>query len=357
MSPPRSIIHVAESSSGIHGHGSASDSVLARAMLGSEASLPRDGVSHVFLRLWHVTEIGWPSPPAAYDACMANVRELLRHGVRVTGGVDAFDLGSACTRQLGIRDLDSVGLVLWSGAHPRRHDGKNLLLQAELKHLGWSHSQFLAAALDSLSSSLPQATVIACDKGDWANSVAVGLDHKPLFTFKTFFGSVFGSRFHSEASGFDDRHVRPFDTNEFLGCGLIGPFLRPILGQESVDIPELAVRVAEAGLHVVFVGEYTCALSRHCLCRAISEYFPSFRMLCVSPWVELPIPKRRWKRGVQDVYSLQQFRDEASAKVFKRHSADRWPFISMHAASNWMKALPKGRACVSDFGLTMWPAV
>ena len=80
-------------------------------------------------------------------------------------------------------------------------------------------------------------------------------------------------------------------------------------------------------------------------------------MLCVSPWVELPIPKRGWKRGVQDVYSLQQFRDDASAKVLKRHSADRWPFIAMHAASNWMKALPKGRACVSDFGLTMWPAV
>ena len=165
MSPPRSIIPVAESSSSSHGHGSFSDSAPARPMHGSEASPPRDAVSHVFLRLWHVTDIGWPSPPAAYDACMANVRELLRHGVRVTGCVDAFDLGSACIKQLGIRDLDSVGLVLWSGAHPRRHDGKNLLVQAELKHLGWSHSQFLAAALDSLSSSLPQATVIACDKG------------------------------------------------------------------------------------------------------------------------------------------------------------------------------------------------
>ena len=35
---------------------------------------------------------------------------------------------------------------------------------------------------------------------------------------------------------------------------------------------------------------------------------------------------------------------------------ERWPFTAMHAASNWLKALPRGRASVSDFGHTMWPA-
>ena len=34
------------------------------------------------LHMWHVTDIAWPSTPAAYDACMENVKELLRHGAR-----------------------------------------------------------------------------------------------------------------------------------------------------------------------------------------------------------------------------------------------------------------------------------
>ena len=310
-----------------------------------------------FLHMWHVTDIAWPSTPAAYDACMENVKELLRHGARVAGGVDAFDIPAAC-RRLGIRDLDSVGLVLWSGAHPRRHDGKETLLQVELRtHLKWSHAQFLAAALDMLSSSFPQATVIACDKGAWADGVLIPLDHKPLVTFRTRYGTVDGSRFHSEASGFDDRHVRHWDTDQFLGCGLIAPLLRPfILGQKAVDIPELAALVAEAGLHVVFVGEYTCAQSRHCLRRALADRTPSRRMLCDRPWETLPEPKRGWKRGAGAVYSLQQFREDAREKVRRKHTAERWPFTAMHAASNWLKALPRGRAGVSDFGHTMWPA-
>ena len=311
-----------------------------------------------FLHMWHVTDIAWPSPAAAYDACMANAKELLRHGVHAASGVDAFDIRPACLK-LGIDDLDSVGLVLWSGVHPRRHDGKDTLLRVELhQHLKWSHTKFLAAALDMLSSSLPQATVIACDRGDRADSVVLPLDHKPLATFQTRYGTASdGSRFHSEASGFDDRHVRPWDSNQFLGCGLIAPFLQPLLlGQKSVDISDLAALVAEAGLHVVFVGEYTCAQSRHCLRRALEPRPPLRRMLCDRPWVTLPDPKRGWKRGANAVYSHQEFREDARAKVRIKHTMERWPFTALHAAANWLTALPRGRACVSDFGHTMWPA-
>jgi len=320
-----------------------------------------DAASPPFLHMWRVTDIAWPTPIAAYSACMVNAKELLRHGVRVAGGVDAFDIASAC-RRMGIRDLDSVGLVLWSGAHPRRHDGKETLLQVELRtHLKWSHNQFLAAALDMLSSTLPQATVIACDEGGWADSVVLPLDHKPLITFRSHYGTVNGHNFRSEASGFDDRHVRPWDTNRFVGCGLIAPFLQPfVLGQKIVDIPELALLVAEAGLYVIFVGEYTCSQSRHCLRRALADRIPSRRMLCDQTWEMLPEPKRGWKRGAEEVslgYSLQQFRDDAREKVRKKHAPERWPFTAMHAANNWLKALPRGRASVSDFGHTMWPAV
>ena len=310
-----------------------------------------------FVEMWRVTDIAWPSTQAARNAYMENAKELLRHGARVAGDVDVFNILPACSR-LGIRDMDSVGLVLWSGPHPRRHDGKNKLLHVELQeHLKWSHSKFLAAALDMLSSSLPQATVIACDKGNWADNVLIPLDHKPLCTFRTRWGKVDGSRFHSEASGFDGRHVRPCDTDQFVGCGLVAPLLQPfVLGQKAVDIPELAALVAEAGLHVLFVGEYTCAQSRHCLRRALADRKPSRRMLCDRPWKTLPKPQRGWKRGADQVYSLQEFREEASPKVKKKHAPERWPFKAMHAASNWLRAVPRGRAGVSDFGHTMWPA-
>ena len=93
-------------------------------------------------------------------------------------------------------------------AYARRHDGRETLQQTELRqHLMWSHTHFLAAALDMLSSSLPQATVIACDRGEWADSVIFPLDHKPLVAFKTIYGTATdGSKFRSESSGFDGRH-------------------------------------------------------------------------------------------------------------------------------------------------------
>ena len=92
-------------------------------------------------------------------------------------------------------------------------------MQEELKtHLKWSHAHFLAAALDILSSSLPQATVIACDKGDWADSVLIPLDHKPLVTFRTRYGTVDGSRFRSEASGVIQMHSSDVDSS-LPSCG------------------------------------------------------------------------------------------------------------------------------------------
>jgi len=316
-----------------------------------------DAASPPFLHMWRVTDIAWPTPLEARAACMGNVKELLRNGVRITAGVDAFDIGSAC-RRMGIRDVHSVGLVLWTGPHPRRHNGQETLLQAELKHLNWTRAHFLAAAIDMLSSSLPQATVIACDEGDWAEGVLFPLDHKPLITFRTHFGTVDGHSFRSEASGFDDRHVRPWDTDEFVGCGLVAPFLQPfILGQKVVDIPALAIAVAQAGLHVIFVGEYTCAQSRHCLRLALAERPAAHRMLCDRPWGHLPVPRRGWQRGSEQSYTLEEIREDAYSKVRQRLAEERWPFAAMHAANNWtLKSLPRGRAGLSDFGHVMWPA-
>ena len=99
-----------------------------------------------------------------------------------------------CRNILDIPDVDTVGLVLWSGIHPRRHDGMNARQEEELKSLRWSRTKFITAALDSISSALPQATVIACDQGKWADEIMVPLDHKPLATFQTLYGDVDGAR-------------------------------------------------------------------------------------------------------------------------------------------------------------------
>ena len=211
-----------------------------------------------------------------------------------------------------------------------------------------------------LSSSLPQATVIACDKGDWANGITFPLDHKPLVTFRTHYGEgVNGERFRSEASGFDGRHRRRWSTDQFVGCGLVGPFLQHpvIIGKKVVDIPHLAMHVAQAGLYVIFVGEFTCAQAQHCLMRALGEcvQVPK-RMLCDHPWHELPAPRRGWKRGAAETYGLQDYRDEAQTKL-SRCSPDLPVRLSaLHAAANWANAVPRGRAAVSDFGDAMWPS-
>ena len=312
-----------------------------------------------WLTMWRVTDLAWPRPADSYDACMRNVKDLLRHGVHVASGVDAFDI-PASFKKLCIQDPSSVGLVLWSGPHPRSHDKMNRTVHGEIQKLRWWRHDFVRGALDMLSSSLPQATVIACDKGDWANGVLLPLDHKPLVTFKTHYGEgPTGERFRSEASGFEGRHVRFGSTDQFVGLGLVGPFLQHdcVIGQKVVDIPQLAMHVAQAGLYVIFVGEFTCAQSQHCLMRAVRDcvQVPK-RMLCHHPWHEIPAPRRGWKRGADETYSLQEFRDEARAK-FIRWSPDLPVRLSaLHAASVWARAVPRGRAGVSDFGDVMWPS-
>ena len=312
-----------------------------------------------FLRQWCVTDVAWPTPPDSYDACMANVKDLLHYGVRVHAGLDALDPLSSF-KQLGIQDLSSVGLVLWCGAHPRRHDGKNQFVKDELQFLDMRGTDFIAAALDILSSSLPQATVIACDKDGWANDVVFSLDFKPLVTFKTYYGcDAIGGRFKSEASGLDRRHIRHWNSDAFLGCGLVGPFLKHLIGQRVVDIPRLAMHVAQAGLYVIFVGEFTCAQSHHCLMRALQECSAApvpRRMLCERPWHELPVPRRGWKRGNDEAWSLQEYRDDAKTKFSRRYVQKPLHLSNLHAAHNWRRALSRGRAAVSDFGDAMRPS-
>ena len=106
--------------------------------------------------LWSVTDLAWPKTPDALEACIDNQAALKRHGVHIDVGVDAFDIVDGCTRNR--IDVDTVGLVLWSGPHRRRHDDKNDILEEEMKHLKWYHTSFIAAGLDMLSSSLPQAS-------------------------------------------------------------------------------------------------------------------------------------------------------------------------------------------------------
>ena len=94
---------------------------------GCPLSLPRRG-----FYAGGMSQIAWPSTESAYDACMANVKALLRYGAHVVSSVEALGIHTACS-QMGISDLDSVGLVLRSGAHPRRHEGRETQQRTELR--------------------------------------------------------------------------------------------------------------------------------------------------------------------------------------------------------------------------------
>ena len=185
-----------------------------------------------FLRRWHATDVAWPAPADALQACRENASTLRHHGVNVRSGVDAFNILEAVA-SLGIRDPNSIGLVLWSGPHPRRHDGRFSLLQQELQHLRWTRKDFVSASVDAMSSALPQATVIACDDGNWANNIIFGLDLKPLPTFRTQFGQAGSSVFRSAAAW-------P-DCKDSTGC-------RPLhLAAKTDDNIEVVRLLCEAG--------------------------------------------------------------------------------------------------------------
>ena len=110
-----------------------------------------------------ITDVAWPRPADSYAACMRNVKELHKLGaIHIYDSVDAFTLDDALSRlQL---DKHRIGLVLWSGPHPRRHDRQFTEIQDVTSRLQWSHQDFLEIALDAISSQLPDATVLACDK-------------------------------------------------------------------------------------------------------------------------------------------------------------------------------------------------
>ena len=71
-----------------------------------------------------ISDVAWPRPADAYEACMQNVKELHKLGViHIHDAVDAFCLDVPLSR-LHL-DKHRIGLVVWSGVHPRRHDGQH----------------------------------------------------------------------------------------------------------------------------------------------------------------------------------------------------------------------------------------
>ena len=131
-----------------------------------------------------VTDVAWPRPADSYEACMRNVKELHKLGVlHIHDSVDVFNLDDALSR-LHL-DQHRIGLVLWSGPHPRRHDVQYGDVRDVTSRLQWSHLDFLEIALDAISSQLPDATVLACDTGDWCEHLKVNIDAKPIVCFQT----------------------------------------------------------------------------------------------------------------------------------------------------------------------------
>ena len=304
-----------------------------------------------------ISDVAWPRPADAYDACMQNVKELHKLGViHIHDAVDAFCLDVPLSR-LHL-DKHRIGLVLWSGVHPRRHDGQHEEMQELYRRLRWSHRDFLETALDAVSSQLPDATVLACDKGDWCEGLKLNMDAKPIVCFETKYGEHASQRFFSEASGFDGRHVRPWDTNQFVAVSYVSKFLEPaLLHREQVNVPDVIGEVLAAGLQVLFLGEYTCAQSTHCLkVLQSSNFCKSKRRLCNAPWYVASLPLRGWLRGDAHVFGLRHFRRDSRRRIqpsFPEHLHRHYRVLAAH---NWSKVGKcRGKGMVSDFGQVFWP--
>ena len=100
--------------------------------------------------------------------------------------------------------------------------------------------------------------------------------------------SAASNQFFSESSGFDGRHIRRLDTDQFVAVSYVSRFLEPdLLHRECVNVPDIVGQVLAAGLQVLFLGEQTCAQSTHCLKTLQSSKFWK-RDQCADP----PRPKK-----------------------------------------------------------------
>ena len=79
-------------------------------------------------------------------------------------------------------------------------------------------SRFLETVLDVVSSELPDATVLACDKGDWCERLKLNMDAKPLVCFETKYGEHGSGRFRSESAV---SMVAIFDNGTQIGLLLL----------------------------------------------------------------------------------------------------------------------------------------
>ena len=224
--------------------------------------------------------------------------------------------------------------------------------------LGWSHRDFLETVLDVVSSELPDATVLACDKGDWCERLKLNMDAKPLVCFETKYGEHGSSRFRSESSGFDGRHVRQWDTDRCVAVAYVSKFLElDLLHQEHVNVPDVVGKVLAAGLQVLFLGEYTCVQSLHCV-KVLQprNALKGKRKLCNAPWHVQCLPLRGWLRGDAHVFGLRHFRQDSKRRIKLAYPERLHRYYRVLAAHNWTKV---GKCCgkgmVSDFGQVLWP--
>ena len=92
-----------------------------------------------------ISDIVWPCPADAYEACMHYVKELHKLGViHIHNAVDVFSLDVSLLRLK--LDRHRIGLVHWSEVRHCCHDWQHGKMQEFCRALWWSHDDFLETA-------------------------------------------------------------------------------------------------------------------------------------------------------------------------------------------------------------------
>lgn len=257
---------------------------------------------------WHATDISWPphhdnpgKVSTAREALEENRIWLEARGVNVCDDVDVFDILSYL--ELQRIQHHEVVLCIFNCAHGRNYRNDSTERHVMMQNWHWKGDSFRSAAFQAMCGQLPHATCILTCRC-W-EPVVTQVGTRPILHAPVRYARQTGPPYRPEPSTRSKR--RPGElgsTEDLIATVAVGPALsRYILqpGLPVVNIPELALRATGAG-HVLFVGEFTLANSRHCaqyVCDQIANPFWNLLWQTTLKF-QLRIPSKLQKEHRQD---------------------------------------------------------
>lgn len=258
-----------------------------------------------------------------------NKQWLEQRGVAVKDDVDVFDLAPFLQAQ-GL-DPEDVGLCVFNCAHGRNYrDDATERYELE-KGWGWQSSTFRAVAFQAMCAQLPSATCVVTTRR-W-EPLAPQLGTRPVLTVPAEYPEQSGPPYLPEPSTRFERRPGELGPPESLAAVVaVGPLLESALAATwTANIPALALQTSALGKHVLFLGEFTLAASRHCAqyaCDREGQAAPA-----APEQLRQLQAERRWHRKSRAWYSY------ADCLTYTRENKEAQP--ELLAANIWRQLVPK----------------